>query len=113
MVGLLVLGEWPERLFISSRLPNSENAPLFESSPSGSLMPRRTASLIGAAVVLSAVALLGVAPVAGQAAMQSERVAVGDTATAFSLESIDGEAFSLSSLDGNKRAILIFFRGTW
>jgi len=45
--------------------------------------------------------------------MQAERVAVGDQAIDFALESIDGESYRLSELHGEKNVIVIFFRGTW
>lgn len=45
--------------------------------------------------------------------MQAERVAVGDEAIDFALESIDGASYRLSDLRGDKNAIVIFFRGTW
>ncbi len=47
------------------------------------------------------------------AAPQAERVAVGDEAIDFTMESIDGETYRLSDLRGEKNAIIIFFRGTW
>jgi len=47
------------------------------------------------------------------APMAAERVAVGDTAIDFTMQSIDGETYRLSDLRGDKNAIIIFFRGTW
>lgn len=51
------------------------------------------------------------AATAGQ--MPAARVAVGDEAVDFSLESIEGETYRLADLRGEKNAIIIFFRGTW
>lgn len=45
--------------------------------------------------------------------MQSERVAVGDEAHDFALESLEGETYRLSELRGEKNAVIIFFRGAW
>jgi len=50
---------------------------------------------------------------AAPATQQEDRVAVGDTAIDFTLESIDGETFRLADLRGEKNAIIIFFRGSW
>ena len=64
--------------------------------------------------------VFGVSPVVAPALQthsappaQAERVAVGDQAIDFSLESIDGESYRLSDLRGEKNAIVVFFRGTW
>ena len=46
-------------------------------------------------------------------AAQAERVAVGEEAIDFTLESIDGETYRLGDLRGEKNAVIIFFRGTW
>lgn len=46
-------------------------------------------------------------------ATQAERVALGDEAIDFTMESIDGETYRLSDLRGEKSVIIIFFRGTW
>ena len=56
---------------------------------------------------------LALAPLVATASQQAARVAVGDEAVDFTLQSIDGESFSLSDLQGDQTAILIFFRGTW
>ncbi len=47
-----------------------------------------------------------------QAAAQT-RVAVGQQAPGFALESSAGETYDLSSLNGEKKVLLVFFRGTW
>jgi len=44
---------------------------------------------------------------------QATQVAVGDTASDFTLQSTDGETYRLSDLRGEKNAVIIFFRGTW
>lgn len=56
---------------------------------------------------------LALLPLAATGAQQDMRVAVGDEAIDFSMESIDGETYSLSGLRGEKTAVVIFFRGTW
>ena len=43
----------------------------------------------------------------------AQRVAVGDEAPDFELESSQGESFELGSLRGDKQALLVFYRGTW
>ncbi len=50
--------------------------------------------------------------IATQAAAQT-RVAVGQQAPGFALESSAGETYDLSSLNGEKKLLLVFFRGTW
>ena len=42
-----------------------------------------------------------------------ERVAVGDEAPLFTLESFDRGAVSLSGFRGDKNVVLIFYRGHW
>jgi hypothetical protein len=75
-------------------------------------LPSAAAGLLRpAAVVALFVLLLGAAPAA--AGRQPERVAVGDSAIDFTMQSIDGETYTLSDLRGEKNAIVIFFRGTW
>ncbi len=77
---------------------------------------RRGALRIAApAIVLALAASTVLALPAGSAepAAQAGRVAVGDEAADFTLESIDGETYRLSDLRGEKNAIVIFFRGTW
>ena len=49
---------------------------------------------------------------ATQAAAQN-RIAVGQQAPTFALESSAGETYDLSSLNGEKKLLLVFFRGTW
>ena len=61
--------------------------------------------------LVSAAATTAAAP--GVSVAQPERVAVGDEAIDFAMESIDGETYRLSDLRGEKNAIIIFFRGTW
>lgn len=41
------------------------------------------------------------------------RVAVGDPAPDFSLESYDGEIVTLSGYRGSKDVVLVFYRGHW
>lgn len=50
--------------------------------------------------------------VATQAAAQT-RVSVGQQAPGFALESSGGETYDLSSLEGDKKLLLVFYRGTW
>lgn len=42
-----------------------------------------------------------------------ERVAVGDPAPLFTLESYHGEAVSLEDFRGDKKVVLVFYRGHW
>ena len=42
-----------------------------------------------------------------------ERVAVGDEAPLFALESFDRGAVSLSGFRGDKHVVLVFYRGHW
>jgi|TARA_B100002003_G_C13706124_1_gene354694 cytochrome oxidase Cu insertion factor (SCO1/SenC/PrrC family) len=62
-------------------------------------------------LLMSAAAIAAVPQ--SSSATQVERVAVGDQAIDFTMESIDGETYRLSDLRGEKSAIIIFFRGTW
>ncbi len=74
--------------------------------------PLRARGLI-AALTLAIAPLMGAAPPGPGQAVQANRVAVGDEAADFSLQSIDGETHDLAGLRGEKNAIIIFFRGTW
>lgn len=65
-----------------------------------------------ASFVLS-ILMAGAAAAPAAVPEQAERVAVGDTAIDFTMQSIDGETYRLSDLRGEKNAIVIFFRGTW
>lgn len=67
------------------------------------------ASRLGILLILS----LALVPLAAGAAQQAARVAVGDEAIDFTMQSIDGETYSLADLSGEKTALVIFFRGTW
>ncbi len=67
------------------------------------------ASRLGILLVLS----LALVPLVAGASAQSMRVAVGDEAIDFTMQSIDGETYSLGDLRGEKTVVLIFFRGTW
>ena len=49
---------------------------------------------------------------ATQAAAQT-RVSVGQQAPGFALQSSTGEMYDLSSLEGDKKLLLVFYRGTW
>lgn len=60
-------------------------------------------------VVLSVLVLSASAAPAADGA----RPAVGDEAPDFSLPSSDGETVTLSSMRGQKKVLLVFFRGTW
>ena len=42
-----------------------------------------------------------------------ERVAVGDPAPLFTLESYHGDAISLEDYRGDKNVVLVFYRGHW
>lgn len=42
-----------------------------------------------------------------------DRVAVGDIAPDFSLETISGDTLTLSSFQGDKNVVLVFYRGHW
>lgn len=42
-----------------------------------------------------------------------ERVAVGDEAPLFALESFDGGAVELAGFRGEKNVVLVFYRGHW
>jgi hypothetical protein len=42
-----------------------------------------------------------------------ERVAVGEPAPDFSLETISGDTLTLSALRGQKDVVLVFYRGHW
>lgn len=83
------------------------------------LPPARGRNFVGLfAVLLISVAALTAAPQGASATQstaptQAERVAVGDEAIDFTLQSIDGETYHLSDLRGEKNAIIIFFRGAW
>lgn len=56
---------------------------------------------------------LGPADGQGLAPTDIERVAVGDEAPLFTLESFDRGAVSLSGFRGDKNVVLIFYRGHW
>jgi cytochrome oxidase Cu insertion factor (SCO1/SenC/PrrC family) len=75
--------------------------------------PARRRAFLGLfLVLLMSAAAITAAPQSASAA-QAERVAVGDEAIDFTMESIDGETYRLSDLRGEKNAVIIFFRGTW
>ena len=59
-----------------------------------------------------AIAALGSLLLATQTAAQT-RVAVGQQAPGFALESSTGETYDLSSVNGHKKLLLVFYRGTW
>ena len=42
-----------------------------------------------------------------------ERVAVGDEAPLFALESFEGDAVELAGFRGEKNVVLVFYRGHW
>jgi len=42
-----------------------------------------------------------------------ERVAVGDAAPLFALESFDGSTVELAGFRGEKNVVLVFYRGHW
>lgn len=42
-----------------------------------------------------------------------ERVKVGDSATDFTLENLDGRRIALFELRGKKLVVLVFYRGQW
>ena len=67
------------------------------------------ASRLGIVLVLS----LALVPLVAGASLQGTRVAVGDEAIGFTMQSIDGETYSLADLRGENTAIVVFFRGTW
>lgn len=64
------------------------------------------------------IALLGLAVFgllgAGGTAVAAERAAVGQTAATFEAKASDGADYASSQvLSGDKRLVLIFFRGAW
>jgi len=65
--------------------------------------------LLAAALPLFALAM---ATTAAEEA-PAERVAVGDEAPGFTLPEVDGTEHTLAELRGEKRAVLVFFRGAW
>ncbi len=89
-----------------------EDAPLSQ-KPLHHRFPLSQGAFLGLFLVflVSAAATTAAAP--GVSVAQPERVAVGDEAIDFAMESIDGETYRLSDLRGEKNAIIIFFRGTW
>ncbi len=66
---------------------------------------------IALALALAAVLGPASAPAAEEPAV--ERVAVGQAVPDFTLPDLDGEDRTLSALRGEKRAVLVFFRGAW
>lgn len=46
-------------------------------------------------------------------ATNGARPAVGEEAPDFTLTSSDGETLTLSAMRGEKKVLLVFFRGTW
>ncbi len=73
---------------------------------------RAVSSWVIAAVLLFAT--LGASHVwAAEGDDQAERIAVGQAAPSFELNSSDGQLYSLSDLKDKKSLVLIFFRGTW
>ena len=46
-------------------------------------------------------------------ATELERVAVGDTAPLFALQSFHGDTVGLEDFRGDKNVILVFYRGHW
>jgi hypothetical protein len=49
----------------------------------------------------------------GSTAPAQERIAVGDEAPDFALETLEGRNLRLSDLRGEKNAVIILFRGAW
>ena len=47
-----------------------------------------------------------------QASAQT-RISVGQQAPGFALDSSRGDQYDLSSLKGDKKLLLVFYRGTW
>lgn len=82
--------------------------PLHHSFP-----PARGCAFLGLFVVLLMSAAAITAAPQSASSTQAGRVAVGDEAIDFTMESIGGETYRLSDLRGEKNAVIIFFRGTW
>lgn len=100
-----------------SPVPRSSAAPPTptESLPVNDRLPL-CAPARGAFVACALFLLLLSGPYPGAAAsatQQADRVAVGDEAVDFALQSIDGDTLRLADLRGEKTLVLIFFRGTW
>ena len=65
------------------------------------------------ALTLAVAAGMVAAMPAAEATQQAATIAVGDEAPDFTLQSIDGETYRLADLRGDKKLVLVFFRGTW
>jgi cytochrome oxidase Cu insertion factor (SCO1/SenC/PrrC family) len=75
-------------------------------------------SLVAFAFALSiacapAFAQLGPKDGANLAAMDLDRIKVGQPAPDFTLENMDGKQVSLSEFRGKKSVVLVFYRGQW
>lgn len=89
-------------IVISINIPTEE---ICMSFPSPDAKSRRSGLALGAALALG---FLGAA-----ASPADARVAVGDSAPDFTLEATDGSEHQLSALRGERKAVLVFFRGAW
>lgn len=80
---------------------------------------RRTWTTLGVTLVLVACSpgdqTRALGPVDGHdlPGVALERVAVGDVAPDFSLESFSGDTVALSDFRGEKNVVLVFYRGHW
>lgn len=84
------------------------------------MRPRALLAAIGATVVAAAVVLAlrgssALGPVDGHdlPAVDTGRVAVGDTAPDFALESFRGGRVALTDFRGERDIVLVFYRGRW
>ena len=92
-----------------------ERTRVFVSATVGCLPVQRTISgdCQGKRFQVFLVLLLVLTPILSGAIPQTSRVAVGDEAIDFTLQSIDGNTFNLRGVRGEQAVILVFFRGAW
>ena len=80
-------------------------------------MRNRFAAMIACSFLLLTVSManaqLGPKDGADLSSTDLERVKVGDSATDFTLENLDGRRIALFELRGKKLVVLVFYRGQW
>lgn len=98
-------------MFPSIRFPAGPQSRLARPSPRSVALP----VLVGLLAFASTARAQDLGPADGRdlSPTDIERVAVGDEAPMFTLESFDRGAVSLSGFRGDRNVVLVFYRGHW